>query len=287
MKLSEITPLILTYNEEANLERALASLDWATQIFIVDSFSDDRTIAIANANPNVCVVQRTFDNHTNQWNFGLQKIDTEWTLAMDADYICTPQLQNELSTLAPNKNVYRIGFDFLIFGKRLRCSIYPPRASLFRTGQFEYKHDGHTQLLEIPESTLVGELEHRFAHDDRKSTKRWLRSQCNYADLELQKLFSTPVHQLGWKDKIRCWIIFAPVLTFVYCLIFKMLILDGKAGIYYTLQRTIAESILSLKLVDHKLRGNSIGKTEPLENEWTGEKVATTDSAEIQEETKV
>src|ERR1043165_6995233 len=87
--LDQITPLILTYNEAPNIARALASLSWAGGVVLVDSFSDDGTLAIAKTVANVRVVQRVFDNHRNQWEFGLKEtgIATPWVLALDADYV--------------------------------------------------------------------------------------------------------------------------------------------------------------------------------------------------------
>jgi glycosyltransferase involved in cell wall biosynthesis len=254
MNLEEITPLILSFNEQANLRDTLNQLSWAHEIVVVDCFSDDDTVEIIQSFPNTRLVQRKFDSHTDQWDFGLTQVKTTWTLAMDADYRCTSELSVELQNLSPAKDAYRIGFHFAIFGKRLRTSMYPPRVSLFQTRKFQYVGDGHTQLLKIVDGKSVGALSSRFVHDDRKPINRWIQSQYKYADLELEKLTSTPFNELSWKDKIRCRIVFAPILTMFYCLIYKRLIFDGWAGIYYTLQRVIAEMILSLKLVDYKFR---------------------------------
>ena len=92
--LDQITPLILTYNEAPNISRALGGLGWAKEIVVVDSFSDDETVQIASSFPNVRVIQRIFDCHRNQWEFGLKEtgISTPWVLALDADYIVTAEL---------------------------------------------------------------------------------------------------------------------------------------------------------------------------------------------------
>ena len=68
--LDQITPLILTYNEAPNIARALAGVSWAKDIVVVDSFSDDDTLQIAASFPQVRVIQRKFDSHRNQWEFG-------------------------------------------------------------------------------------------------------------------------------------------------------------------------------------------------------------------------
>ncbi|HEU5460200.1 MAG TPA: glycosyltransferase, partial [Pyrinomonadaceae bacterium] len=82
--LDQITPLILTYNEAPNIGRTLKSVNWAKDIVIVDSFSDDNTLEIAASFPSVRVFQRTFDSHRNQWQFGLKEtgVATPWVLAL-------------------------------------------------------------------------------------------------------------------------------------------------------------------------------------------------------------
>jgi glycosyltransferase involved in cell wall biosynthesis len=80
-----LTALVLTYNEQENIRRNLDALVWVPKVIIVDSFSNDRTLEIARSFPNVQVVQREFDTHANQWNSGLDRIDTEWALTLDAD----------------------------------------------------------------------------------------------------------------------------------------------------------------------------------------------------------
>ena len=92
-----ITPLILTANEEPNLARVLAKLDWAKQIVVVDSLSTDATPALAQANPRVKFLPRPFDNHQDQWNYGVDACATDWVLTLDADYVLSDELVRELS----------------------------------------------------------------------------------------------------------------------------------------------------------------------------------------------
>ena len=87
MNLFDITPLILTYNEEANIERTLSGLKWARQIVVLDSNSTDQTASIVERFDNVRFVRRQFDNHTAQWNFGLAEIQTPWVLTLDAEAV--------------------------------------------------------------------------------------------------------------------------------------------------------------------------------------------------------
>ena len=94
--LNQITPLILTYNEAPNIARSLQKLTWASRIVIIDSYSTDKTLEIAATYPKVEIFQRRFDSHTNQWNFGMEKVETGWVLSLDADYVLSEELLNEL-----------------------------------------------------------------------------------------------------------------------------------------------------------------------------------------------
>src|SRR4051812_32909684 len=92
----EITPVILTFNETANIRRVLEHLTWARRIVVVDSGSTDDTLAIARSFPNVAVFERPFDSHANQWNYALSLSETDWCLSLDADYVVSPALASEI-----------------------------------------------------------------------------------------------------------------------------------------------------------------------------------------------
>src|SRR5205807_2531016 len=151
MILSDTTPLILTYNEAPNIERVLGQLRWAREVVVVDSFSDDETVEIASSFPRVRVVQREFDNHAAQWNFGLKNtgISSEWVLALDADFVLTPELVDELRALRPSAdtNGFQAKFRYCINGRILRSGVYPPVTVLYRREFARYEQDGHTQRL--------------------------------------------------------------------------------------------------------------------------------------------
>lgn len=254
MNLADITPLLLTYDEAPNLPRALPALEWARQIVVIDSGSTDETEELARCDDRVRFIQRMFDSHASQWNFGLEQIATEWTLALDADYVCPPALGEEIRSLTPQHDAYAANFVYAIHGQPLRGTLYPPRMMLFRTRRFRYVQDGHTQQLDLQRATF-GWLNSKIWHDDRKSLARWLQSQAAYAALEADKLLQTPARQLGWKDRLRRGVFWAPPLTLAYCLFWKRLLLDGWPGMYYSLQRTYAELVLSLELAERRLRG--------------------------------
>jgi len=253
--LEQITPVILTYNEAPNIGRTLEMLSWARDIVVVDSFSDDQTTTIIKQTPQARVVQRKFDCLANQWNFALSQcgITTEWVLALDADYLLTAPLVEELKHLRPTPDVrgYRANFVYCINGRRLRGSAYPPVTVLYRLDGALYRQDGHAHRV-IVDGTVI-ELQSEILHDDRKSLSHWIRSQDKYMQLERKKLLESPVHALGWADRIRRLRVVAPFAIFVYCLFIKGAILDGLPGIYYAFQRLLSELLLSLYLFEESL----------------------------------
>jgi glycosyltransferase involved in cell wall biosynthesis len=250
--IDQITPLILTYNEAPNIARTLASVSWASDIIVVDSFSNDDTVKIASSFPRVRVFQRAFDCHSKQWEFGLKQtgIATSWVLALDADYVVSNELTNEIETLRPGAETvgYRASFVYCIKGRELRSGIYPPVTVLYRRDAASYIQDGHTQRVALQGS--VENLSAPMLHDDRKSLKRWLASQSRYTELEAQKLRAANPAELNLADRLRRWRIVVPPAMLVYCLIVRGGIFDGWAGFYYAFQRATAELMLS-----HRLHG--------------------------------
>src|SRR4051812_47104065 len=116
--LRHITPVVLTYNEVANIERVLSQLTWAGEVLVVDSGSTDGTLEILRRFSNVKALEREFDDHTSQWNFGLDQVTTPWVLSLDADYVLTQPLVDELPTLDLQAEpvAYSVRFRYVLFG---------------------------------------------------------------------------------------------------------------------------------------------------------------------------
>ncbi|MBX9946383.1 MAG: glycosyltransferase family 2 protein [Reyranella sp.] len=260
--LADITPVILTYNEAANIGRSLDRLAWAREVVIVDSGSTDETLAIAARFPNVRTVHRPFDTHAQQWRFAATEtgIATDWVLRLDADYMMEPALRDEIAALVPAAATaaYEIAFSYCIDGRPLRASLYPALPVLFRQGRARFEQDGHTEKLRI--DGAVVRLANRLLHDDRKSLERWLQSQVRYQASEAEKLSTQPWAALGWADRLRCTRVLGPPAVAFHCLVLKGLMFDGKAGLLYTAQRVTADLILSMHLLRRDLQRIGAGK---------------------------
>ena len=250
-----ITPLILTYNEEPNIERTLKQLYWAKDIVLVDSFSADRTLEIVSRYPQVRVFQRRFDAHEKQWNFGLKEtgISSDWILALDADYVLTDDFIQELKAMSSDPDVsgYLIRFIYCVNGNPLRASLYPSLTVLFRKEKSSYIQDGHTQRLIVTGRTL--NLRSCIMHDDRKTLRRWIFEQDRYQRLNAAKILAAPWKKRTTMDRLRSFYVLVPFMIFFYSLFGKGLILEGAAGFYYSLQKMFVECLLALHLIRRQL----------------------------------
>jgi len=254
VNLSDITVLILTYNEEANIGRTLRQLTWAKRIVVVDSGSTDKTLEIAAAIPQVEVIHRPFDDFASQCNYGLSQISTEWVLSLDADYELSDAFISEVTALEPQLDLdgYQARFIYRIYGRSLRASLYPPRTVLYRKLSASYHNEGHGHRVGVKGS--VGLLKSPIYHDDRKPLSRWFSSQQHYAREEAAHLLKCGDGPLSRIDRLRLMGWPAPLLVFVYSLLLKRCILDGWPGWLYVMQRVLAEIMLTIEIVDRRLR---------------------------------
>lgn len=250
--LEQVTPLILTFNEEPNIDRTLKCLPWAKRIIVIDSYSTDETLEILQSYPQVEIFQRRFDTFANQCNYGLEKVKTDWVLSLDADYIVTDDLVAEIDTLPKDSLVdgYFVRFKYCVFGKPLRGTLLPPREVLFRREKGAYVDDGHAHRLRV--NGISSMLSSCLYHDDRKPLSRWVWAQDRYMIIEAKKLLETPDSELSFGDRLRKQKVLAPFVILFYCLILKGGILDGWAGWYYAFQRIMAEILLAIRLTEQE-----------------------------------
>jgi glycosyltransferase involved in cell wall biosynthesis len=253
-KIDFVTPIILTFNEKENICRCLDALISFDKVIVVDSGSTDETLMFIKNYSNVEVINNKFKSFADQWNYAisLEVIRTNWILALDADYIVSDAFINEICNINFNGKFsgFKISFHYAIFGKKLSKSLYPPIIAFYNKHQTNYINDGHCMRAIV--NGNIGLIDSKIIHDDRKPISRWLQSQVNYADQEADLLLSKKHSDLKIQDKLRKHIIITPWLVPLYYLTIGKGFLDGKNGLYYALQRGIAESILMLKLIEKK-----------------------------------
>jgi len=249
----QITPLIITYNEAPNVRRALDKLRWARRIVVIDSGSTDDTVPLVKTYPQVEVIAHPFADFASQCNYGLSQIATPWVLSLDADYVLTDTLIDELGSLRPADCAvgYQARFTYLIHGHQLHGTLYPPRTVLYRTPGARYRQEGHGHRVTVDGDVLP--LRGMIFHDDRKPLARWVASQRRYGCEEAEYLLAREARLLTRADRIRRMGWPAPLAVLFYTLFIKGCLLDGWAGWYYALQRFIAEGLIALEINDRRL----------------------------------
>ncbi|HZF46895.1 MAG TPA: glycosyltransferase family 2 protein, partial [Sphingomonadaceae bacterium] len=141
--LCDVTVVILTFNEARHIGRSIASVRaFARDVLVVDSFSTDDTVAIAEA-AGARVLQHRFVNYSEQFQWALDQggIESTWTLRLDADEVIEPDLAEEITRRLPAlpDDVVGVNFDrkHVFMGRWVRHGgRYPLRLlRLWRTGQ--------------------------------------------------------------------------------------------------------------------------------------------------------
>jgi glycosyltransferase involved in cell wall biosynthesis len=244
--LDDVTPVILTRDEEPNIGRTLERLTWANEAIVCDSGSSDRTLDIARSFPNVRVVERPLDSLARQWTFAVDQARTAWVLTLDADYIVPERFTREMASLDFHADGYQAGFVYAVNGRPLRTTLYTPRVVLLRRQNASFYMDGHTQRVRV--DGRIEPLRETIVHDDRKSLRRFIARQRRYMIDEAAKLRAADPSTLNAVARVRRMRVIAPLAVVPYTLFVKGLILDGRAGLRYALERFIAEVILSWEL---------------------------------------
>lgn len=198
----DISVIILTYNEEIHLERCLNNAKkFAKEIFIVDSFSTDKTIEIANQ-MGAKVYQHPWENYSKQFNWGLQNlpIQTEWVWRMDADEYLSEELINELHQKLPQLPQSITAFTApclrIFMGRHIKHGIIP--LILLRLFKIKYATCENRYMDEhiaISEGT-ISSLTNPFYDDNLNDLTWWTNKHNGYASREAIDLLLTEYNLL-------------------------------------------------------------------------------------------
>jgi hypothetical protein len=256
-----VTPVILTFNEESNIGRLLRSLQWARDVVIVDSGSDDGTERIARQFANVRWFVRRFDTHGAQWEYAIRRtgVATRYVLALDADYEVPASFAAEVGAgFAPGRFAGAVAaFEYRIHGRPLLGSVYPPKLVVFNPAKVQVSQPGHSQKFRI--EGPIYRFHARLIHDDRKPLKRFLESQLKYASLEAIRLRTGASNH--WRDRLRRLGVMPPLAALATYLKAGGP-LGGSAALRYVYERTLCECVLALQLLDHQKKADDPAEVE-------------------------
>jgi len=249
--------VVLTLNEEANLPDCLDSLKGLPcQVFVVDSGSTDRTIAIARE-AGAQVAEHPFENYAAQRNWAQQNlpIRTEWVLHLDADERLTPELAAEMTRVMqsppPGIDGFLLRKRTVFMGRWIRHGGHYPayHLRLFRKEKGCCEQRLYDQHFMVEGKTA--RLKHDYIDVIASDITTWSQRHIRWAGLEAAELMARGQSQqgrvqaklLGSPIQRRRWLrekVFAPSPLFLrafgywaYRYFFKLGFLDGTEGLIF------------------------------------------------------
>lgn len=274
----DISVIILTFNEELHIKRCIESVkDISKDIFIVDCFSTDKTIEIAETLGAKIFNNKWENNYAKQFNWALDNlpITTKWVLRLDADEYLTPELQEEIKEKLPHLSEDISGIVFPLRRVFLNRVIRHGTGKIKVLRLFKYKKaiceqrwmDEHIVLLE---GTSI-EFENDFVDHNLNNLTWWTAKHNGYAireaidllDIELGlienknadvKLSPQAAHKRQKKYRYARQPLFVrSFLYFIYRYIFKLGFLEGKEGfLWHFLQGWWYRTLVDAKVFEIK-----------------------------------
>ncbi|MEQ1844739.1 MAG: glycosyltransferase family 2 protein [Nitrospira sp.] len=273
-----VSVLILTLNEEVNLQACLTSVGECDDIVVLDSFSSDKTVEIARS-CGARVIQRRFDNYAAQRNAGLNEVQYKypWVLMLDADERVTPELWRGLKTATETADltvsIFHMRRKDYWFGRWLRHSSGYPTwfGRLIRVGHVTVRREINEQYVPNGESGYL--KEHLVHYPFNKGAAYWLERHNRYSSMEAIALAEEKQHKVYvralWTNdpvmrrqamkQIAYRLPARPLLTFVYLYLIRRGFLDGRAGLRYCVLRAIYEYMIDLKVTERIWNESAIG----------------------------
>jgi glycosyltransferase involved in cell wall biosynthesis len=266
-----ISAIILTLNEAEDLPHCLDSLDWTDQNFILDSGSTDDTCEIA-LSMGAAVYKNKFNGFGQQrcWAIDNIPVKSDWILFIDADEVCTPKFASAALEAIRNSKNDTAGFyccwKLMLYGKWLKFSDSFPRWQfrILKKGKARYRDAGHA----MKESDIQGKLEYLrepyLHYAFSKGWTFWFNRHNKYSTLEALERSKTKFKlsqtlnkdQSIRKEAIKQYVTILPgwpILRFIHAYFLKGGIFEGFPGLLYSLNISIYEYMIQLKMLEFKL----------------------------------
>lgn len=253
----KITAVILTKNEEKNIERCLRSISFCDEIIVVDDYSTDKTlekiqkleVKSQNFNSKVKIFKRQLKrDFASQKNFGLEKANNEWVLFIDADEEVSEELKKEIVSLfhgsIVKENAFHIKRRDYFWEQELR---FGEISKARNQGIVRLvKKDCGRWMGTIHEvfhtANRVGQINGFLNHYPHPTLKEFISDINYYSSIRAEELFNR-----GVKTNIF-EIIFFPFGKFIYNYFLNLGFLDGPAGFTYAFMMSFHSFLVRTKL---------------------------------------
>ncbi len=239
-----LSVVIITKNEEANIERCLSSVDWADELVVIDSQSTDKTVEIATRF-GARIFSPVWRGYGPAKQEGVDRATHEWILSIDADEVVEPTLAKEIQDVVASETD-RAGYymprktEFL--GRWiLHCGWYPDRlVRLFR------KSKGRLSEVVVHEEVVVdgpvGYLKGHLLHYSYPDLEHYLKKFNTYTTLGAEEAFRAG-RKAGWAD-----LVVRPPVAFIKHYISRQGFRDGVQGFIVSVLSATAVLVKYAKL---------------------------------------
>jgi glycosyltransferase involved in cell wall biosynthesis len=276
-----VSIIIPIKNEAENLSRCLNCVQWADEVFVVDSQSTDGSIDIATQR-GAKVAQFQFNGTwPKKKNWALENLPfkNEWVFILDADEVLPVEAEAEFRQAIANAGSfagYWINRYFIFLGKRLNHAYYPNwNLRLFRhsLGRYEKLTDADTGSgdNEVHEHVVVrgptARLRCEMAHHAFPSVEVFVEKHNRYSNWEARvaadeylgkssgHLSAAPVERRRRLKKFSQRLPFRPLLRFLYVYVWQKGFLDGRHGYYFARLHAMYEFLSVVKTYEFRERG--------------------------------
>ncbi len=282
--MSTITAIILTYNEELHIARCIRSLTaHVDEIYVVDSYSTDRTIEIAEE-LGAKVLQNPWRNYATQFNWALQNcpINTKWVWRIDADEYIDEELGSNIKKSIDEVKEEVTGIyvkrKIVFLGKPLLHGTWYPRwyLKVFRFGVGECENRWMDEHIRLTHGKTI-QVDGNQIDDNLNDLSWWTEKHNGYATREMVDMLCTEyglgtAHEVsaqftGADDQKLRWLkqrythmplFVRPLINFIYRYIFRFGFLDGKQGfIWHLLQGFWYRCLVDAKIFELKRKFNN------------------------------
>lgn len=236
--MTKISAIIPTLNEEIHIAEAIKSVSFADEIIVIDSFSEDKTIEIAEK-LNVKIIKRKFDDFSSQKNFAINQASHDWIYILDADERVTKEVKKEIVSAVKDPKGF-VGFylrrTFYFSGKKVNYSGFQ-RDKVIRL--FLKEHCKYSGLVheKIISNGKIGFFKNKIDHFSYRNYDHYISKLNHYATIRAEEL-----HDNGEKVNIYHVMVKPGARFFIHYFI-RLGFLDGFTG--FLVAKTQAYGVLT------------------------------------------
>ncbi len=221
-----VTAIVPTFNEAENILEVIDNLNFAGEIIVIDSYSTDKTIELAEQK-NVKIIKRKFDDFSSQKNYAIEQAGYDWIFMLDADERISPELRLEIIEKITNPQDYN-GFwiprQNYFLGKRVKFSGWQNDKVIRLFNKTKCRYNGKLVHEKIACQGKTGNFRNPIIHYTYKSYDDYIKKIYLYSGLKALELYRKKIKP----NPVLAFI--KPLYRFFYHYIIMFGFLDGKTG---------------------------------------------------------